>query len=69
MGCFHWIQDVRNSYEGDEEATKLISELATLQNGILYYKNVIYVGKVAELREKVVQALHGWLTYWGTLRN
>lgn len=58
--------EVQKSYEGDEEVTKLVSELAicplkenySLKQGIVHYKQKILMGKENGLRERIVQTLH-----------
>jgi hypothetical protein len=62
-----WISQVVNSYGQDSKATELIEKLVvdqlvvpncTLQNGLLRYKNRIWVGQDEALRTKIIQALH-----------
>jgi hypothetical protein len=62
-----WIAQVVNSYSQNPKATELIEKLVvdqlavpncTLQNGLLRYKNRIWVGQDETLRAKIIQALH-----------
>lgn len=55
-----WKQHLEHSYEGDLKATKLIQQLSTaptalnnyqLKNGVLFYKNRMYVGASTTLRQ------------------
>jgi hypothetical protein len=61
------LQEVQESYAGDEECTKLIQELTidvniqtnySLQVGILRFKGKIYVGSTTSLRDKVFYTFH-----------
>lgn len=61
-----WLEEINQSYEGDPQATQILTELIitsqdnsnyTLQQGIIRYKQKIYVGKSNALKRKVWEAL------------
>uniref|UniRef100_J3KY79 Reverse transcriptase domain-containing protein n=1 Tax=Oryza brachyantha TaxID=4533 RepID=J3KY79_ORYBR len=62
-----WLTNVVKGYNEDSQATKFLTALAvnaaaipnfSLHNGILKYKNRIWVGNNSELQTKIVHALH-----------
>lgn len=62
-----WIEELVNSYEGDEFANQRISECTIepqgvsffyYQDGLLRFKGRLYVGKTTELRNKIIQNMH-----------
>jgi hypothetical protein len=62
-----WIQEVVNSYQHDSEATALLQRLVvmspdedgfTLSDGIIRYKNRIWVGPNSALQTKLISAFH-----------
>lgn len=62
-----WMQEVIQSYEGDDCAQEAILECTlspqnvsyfNYQNGILKYKGRIYVGNTGDLRERIVTMIH-----------
>jgi hypothetical protein len=64
-----WLSKVQESYAQDSKAQQMISALAldaqaiphfTLLNGILRYKNKIWVGNNEDLHQQIFQALHSF---------
>ena len=62
-----WMQEIVHSYVGDSKASALLQQLAiapgthdcfTLQDGLLHYKNCIWVGDDHELQHKIIRAFH-----------
>lgn len=61
-----WLQDLQDSYQQSEEARKLLIELATdhkkehfsLVQGVIQFKNRVWLGHSAQLQAQVMQALH-----------
>lgn len=61
-----WLEEVVRGYQNDEEAQQLITTLAlgkpianfTLKDGLLRYKNRVWLGHNTELQNKVLNALH-----------
>lgn len=62
-----WVQEIQNSYEEDEEASKLLIKLAvdwekkpphSYEQGLLRQNGRLYVGRKGELRRKLLQANH-----------
>jgi hypothetical protein len=62
-----WLQSVKDSYGQDEYAQQLLQKFTansqalpdfSLSNGILRYKNRIWVGAVPELQQQLISALH-----------
>ncbi|WVZ95473.1 hypothetical protein U9M48_041234 [Paspalum notatum var. saurae] len=62
-----WITEITTSYVHDPHCSQLLTKLAlnpaadpnfTLVNGVLRYKNRIWIGHVPELHTKVVKAFH-----------
>jgi transposase InsO family protein len=62
-----WLSEVVHSNNSDPKAQELITQLTidpkaipgfTFHNGILRYKNKVWVGPSVELQSKIVQALH-----------
>jgi hypothetical protein len=62
-----WIQEIVNSYQHDSEATALLQRLVvvcpddeglTLSDGIIRYKNKIWVGPNSALQTKLISAFH-----------
>ncbi|WVZ95411.1 LOW QUALITY PROTEIN: hypothetical protein U9M48_041179 [Paspalum notatum var. saurae] len=62
-----WLQEVLSSYETDELATSLLTKLSidpaavphfTLDNGLLRYKQRLWIGNNSSLRIKLMSACH-----------
>lgn len=61
-----WLQEVQKAYLEDERATQLLTELAIvspnghykLSNGLILYKDRIWIGSSLTLQHKVLVALH-----------
>lgn len=62
-----WLQEVMNSYSTDLQAQALLAQLAihspneegyTLQQGIIYLNNTIWIGSNSALQTKLIAALH-----------
>lgn len=59
-----WLKEVKNSYLDYEEAQELLSQEDTklthfkLNEGLIWYKNRVYVGKGNEVRKKVLGEFH-----------
>jgi hypothetical protein len=62
-----WLQIVQNSYENDEMVKSILSKLVLsidavpnykLQNGILKYKDRIWVGCDSSIQKQIISALH-----------
>lgn len=61
-----WLQDIQNAYTEDEGSTKLLAELSisspvgryTLRQGLIYYKDRIWIGHSKSLQDKILLALH-----------
>lgn len=54
-----WTEDVKNSYKGDNDSDKLLKKVAadtdptpkfSVHNGLIKYKNIIYVGASTNFR-------------------
>jgi hypothetical protein len=65
-----WLNEVHDSYVGDDHCTKLLQELTvdanfhtnySLQTGILRFKGKIYIGSSTSLRDKVFDTFHSSL--------
>jgi hypothetical protein len=64
-----WVQEVINSYHSDPSTTALFQELAITQNnveeyslveGVIRYKDKIWVGKNSALQTKLIASFHGF---------
>lgn len=61
-----WLQDLQNSYEDNEQAQQLLSELAissdqisySLSQGVIRFQGKIWLGHSKKLQNQVLQALH-----------
>ena len=62
-----WCSEVVAGYTSDPQAQAYIAQLAvdpsavqhfTLQNGLLHYKNRIWLGNNKSMQQRVIQALH-----------
>jgi hypothetical protein len=62
-----WVQEVTNSYATDSQAQELLARLAisspdehgfSLQQGIIRFKDRIWVGSNSGLQTKIISALH-----------
>lgn len=62
-----WTEDVKNSYKGDSDSDRLLKKVAadtdpkpkfTMHNGLIKYKNRIYVGASTEFRQQLLQTFH-----------
>ena len=62
-----WTEDVLQSYQGDKDSDKLLKKVAvdteetpkfSTHNGLLKYKNIIYVGASTEFRKQLLQTFH-----------
>jgi hypothetical protein len=62
-----WVQEVALSYEQDDFAKTLITQLCidpnavpsyTFVDGLLRYKNRVWVGNVSALHQRIIAALH-----------
>jgi len=61
-----WLQEIQDSYTADTQATKLLSELSisspsglySLKDGIIRYKERIWVGHQPVLQSKILSSLH-----------
>jgi len=61
-----WLQEIQDSYTADTQATKLLSELSisspsglySLKDGIIRYKERIWVGHQRVLQSKILSSLH-----------
>eukprot|EP00252_Welwitschia_mirabilis_P027402 TRINITY_DN9389_c0_g3_i1.p1 TRINITY_DN9389_c0_g3~~TRINITY_DN9389_c0_g3_i1.p1 ORF type:complete len:119 (+),score=20.12 TRINITY_DN9389_c0_g3_i1:34-357(+) len=63
-----WLKEVAASYTNDAETQQLVLDIQdgrsppptySLDNGIVKYKNKIYVGKGGQIRVKLVKNIHG----------
>jgi hypothetical protein len=63
-----WVQEVINSYHNDPIATTLLQELAvvhtnedgySLSNGVIRYKNKIWIGQNSAPQTKLITSFHG----------
>jgi hypothetical protein len=63
----NWLQTVQNTYDNDEFAQGLLSKLVlsdssvpnyTLHNGILKYKNRVWVGSDTTVHNQIISSLH-----------
>nr|XP_051225897.1 uncharacterized protein LOC127343754 [Lolium perenne] len=63
----NWVQEVINSYTTDSEAQSLLAKLAiyspneegfSLHQGVIRFKNRMWIGNNAALRTKLISALH-----------
>jgi hypothetical protein len=64
---YDWLADIQDWYHSDPEASALLSQLSlhsgarppfSLQQGLIRYKNRIWLGSNASLQKKVISALH-----------
>jgi hypothetical protein len=62
-----WVQKIQEGYQGGSKAQELLTTLAvspdaiphyTLKDGLLCYKNRIWLGTNEQLHQQVLQALH-----------
>jgi hypothetical protein len=61
-----WLQDLQDSYHSCPQAKKLLASLAVnavqdqfkLQQGVIKYKDRIWLGHCEMLQQKVIHALH-----------
>jgi hypothetical protein len=73
-----WLQEVANSYVTDEKAQQLLSQLAihspdpqgyTLHQGVIRFKDRIWVGSNCRLQTKIITALHSCAVGGGAFRT
>jgi hypothetical protein len=64
---YHWLAALQEWYSSDPEASGLLAQLAldanarppfTLQQGVIRYKNCIWLGSHSALQQQVIAALH-----------
>lgn len=62
-----WIEEIQASYLGDEEAQGIMvvtlmnakdDNIYTVRDGVLRYKNKIWVGKADQVRRKIMETVH-----------
>ena len=62
-----WTEDLRKSYQGDQDTHKILKKVATdnedppkfsTHQGLLKYKNKIYVGASTDFRQQLLQTFH-----------
>lgn len=61
-----WLQEIQDSYTADPQVAKLLSELSisspiglhSLKDGIIRYKERIWVGSQPVLQSKILSSLH-----------
>ena len=62
-----WLQEIKDKYVGDQQCMELIKELErdpkskphfTFINGVVRYKSRLYVGKVEEVRNNIMEVIH-----------
>ena len=60
-----WISEIKQSYEHDDLASKILASAVVHQssefsvtNGRLRFKGRLYVGKSGNLRDKLISSLH-----------
>ena len=63
----NWLQEVLHSYATDPRAQKLLTQLAiqspdmagySLDNGIIRYKNKLWIAQNSALQTKIIAAFH-----------
>lgn len=62
-----WLEEVLSSYEHDDWATKMITEISvnpdehpmfSVTKGLIKYKKRIYIGSTRELRKQLLEQMH-----------
>jgi len=61
-----WLQEIQDSYATDSQAVKLLSKLSisspvglhSLKDGLIRYKQRIWVGNQPPLQHKIISSLH-----------